>query len=78
VVDDPVGAERAGHVHVPGAAHGGHLRAQRLGELDGERADAARRPVDQDLAVAGLRLVDRPELKHIRGAAPVVDDGLHR
>ena len=35
-------------------------------------------PVDQDLAVAGLRLVDLPELKHIRGAAPVVDDGLHR
>jgi hypothetical protein len=35
--------------HVPGAAHAGHLRAEHLGELHGEGADASRRPVDQHL-----------------------------
>ena len=35
--------------------HAGDLGTERLGDLDGERADAARRPVDQDL-LPGLDL----------------------
>ena len=49
VVDDVVGAERPDQLQVPGAAHPGHLGAEPLGQLDGEGADAARRPDDQDL-----------------------------
>src|SRR6266542_2546661 len=49
VVDDRVGADRPDEVGVPGAAHAGHLGTERLGDLDGERADAAGRAVDQDL-----------------------------
>jgi hypothetical protein len=49
VVDDVVCAERSDHVHVPRAAHAGHLGAERLGDLHGERPYAARRADDQDL-----------------------------
>ena len=44
-----IGADRADEIHVRGAAHAGHLRAEGLGDLHGERAHAARRPVDEDL-----------------------------
>ena len=40
---------------VPRAAHGGHLRAERLRDLHGERAHAAGGPVDQHL-LPGLEL----------------------
>jgi hypothetical protein len=43
------GAERADQVGVAGAAHAGHLGAERPGELHGEGADAARGADDQDL-----------------------------
>ena len=48
VVDDMVGAERADQVHLRGAAHAGHLGAERFGDLHGEQPHAARRPDDQD------------------------------
>src|SRR5215211_1607413 len=49
VVDDVIGAERSREVDVPRAAHAGHLRSERPGDLHGERAHAARRAVDQHL-----------------------------
>src|SRR5919204_641452 len=49
VVDDVVGADRADQVHVPRAAHAGHVRSERLRKLHREGTDAARRTVDQDL-----------------------------
>ena len=49
VVDDVIGADRAKQLQVLRAAHAGHLGAERLGDLHGERADATRRAVDQDL-----------------------------
>ena len=42
-----VGAERLHELDVGGAAHARDLRPERLGDLDGKRPDAARRPVDQ-------------------------------
>ena len=47
VVDDVVGAEGADQVHLRGAAHAGDLGAERLGDLHGEAAHAARRADDQ-------------------------------
>ena len=47
VVEHVVGAERADEVGLVRAAHGGHLRADVLRDLHGERPDIARRPVDQ-------------------------------
>src|SRR5256885_3305866 len=49
VVDDMVSADGADHVHVPRAAHAGHVGAERLGDLYRERPDASGRTVDQDL-----------------------------
>src|SRR5437667_4329239 len=49
VIDDPVGAKRPDHVHVPRAAHRSHVRSERLGDLHGERTHASRRTVNQDL-----------------------------
>ena len=49
VVDDVIGAERSHEVDVPRAAHRGHLRAERFRDLHGERPDASRGAVDQDL-----------------------------
>src|SRR5664279_1723186 len=37
VVDDVVGADRSDQGHLGGAAHAGHFRAERLGDLHGER-----------------------------------------
>src|SRR5215204_4554722 len=36
VVDDMVRADRPDQVHVPGVAHAGHHRTERLGDLNGE------------------------------------------
>jgi len=41
VVDDVGGAQGPDELHVAGAAHPGHLCPQRLGDLHGERPDAA-------------------------------------
>src|SRR5918996_2276486 len=49
VVDDAVGTQRACDVHLAGTAHGGDLRAQHLGDLHGESADAARCAEDEHL-----------------------------
>ena len=49
VVDDVVGADRPDQVLLRRAAHAGHLSAERLGDLHGERADASSRADDQDL-----------------------------
>src|SRR5437660_10069747 len=49
VIDDMVSADRPAHLHVPRAAHAGHFGAKRFGDLHGERTDAARGTVDQDL-----------------------------
>jgi hypothetical protein len=53
VGDDVVCAERSDHVHVPRAAHAGHLSAEGPRDLHGEGPDASRRTDDQDL-VPGL------------------------
>ena len=49
VVDDVVGSERSRLLHVRRAAHRGHLRSERLRDLDGVGPDAARGAVDQHL-----------------------------
>ena len=49
VVDDMVGADRSDQVHISRAAHTGHVRAERFGDLHGERTHTSRRTVDQDL-----------------------------
>jgi hypothetical protein len=48
VVDDLVGAERPDEVELAGAADPGDAGAERLGQLDRERPDAAGGPDDQD------------------------------
>ena len=58
-VDRLVGAERAHEVVVAGARRRDHPRADRLGDLDRDRADAARAAVDEDrLADLQLRALD--------------------
>src|SRR5262249_3206778 len=47
VVEDAIGAERSRLLEVPRAADRGHMRAERLRDLDGERSDATRSAVDQ-------------------------------
>ena len=49
VVDHLVRAGRSDRVDVLRAADAGHVRSERLGDLYGERADASRRAVDEDL-----------------------------
>jgi hypothetical protein len=49
VVDDVVRTDRPDQVHVPRAAHAGHVRSERLRDLNGEGAHAPRRTDDQDL-----------------------------
>src|SRR5450756_1604140 len=49
VIDRMVGAHRSDHVHIPRAAHTGHGRAERFGDLHGERTYTSRRTVDQNL-----------------------------
>src|ERR1051326_4692134 len=55
IIEDALGAEGAHHLHVPGAAHAGHMSAERLGDLHREGANASRGAIDQD-ALAGLKL----------------------
>src|SRR6516162_8609066 len=47
VIDDPVRADRPDHVHIPGTAYAGDVRAETLRDLHGERAHASGRAVDQ-------------------------------
>src|SRR3954468_7722465 len=49
VVDDLVRAKRTNHLDVPRAADAGHARSERLRDLHGERANATRCAVDQDV-----------------------------
>jgi len=49
VIHDFICADGPDHLHIPGAADAGHVRAERLGDLHRERPDASRRAVDQDL-----------------------------
>ena len=49
VVDDVVGAERLRLLHVPRAADRCHLGSEHFGDLDGKRANAARRTVHDHL-----------------------------
>lgn len=48
VGDDVIRAEGADQLEVPGAAHAGDLRTERLGDLHRQRPDAPRRTVDQN------------------------------
>lgn len=52
--------------------HPGHVRSERLGKLHGERTDAARRTVDQDLLL-WLKLADIA--KHVEGDASGLGNG---
>ena len=62
VVDHPIGAKRPHKFHSVGAAHAGHLRTHRLRDLNGERADVARRAHDEDpVAVLNRAAVPKPE-----------------
>ena len=49
VIYDLIGANGPHHLHVPSAAHPGHLCAEGLGDWHRERAHAARRAINQDL-----------------------------
>ena len=49
VVNDMVSADGPDKVHIPGAAHPGHFRAECLGYLHGEGANTSRRASDQHL-----------------------------
>ena len=53
VVDDVVGPEAADQFRVGGAAHGGHLGAEVLGELHGHGADRTGGAVDQHRLTGG-------------------------
>src|SRR6187399_1566897 len=55
VVDNVIRADLANHVQILRAAYGGNLSAERLGDLHGKRANAARCPVDQNF-LSGLDL----------------------
>src|SRR5579884_2260578 len=61
VVEYPIGAERAHQFAISGAAHGGHLTAERLGDLNREGADTPGSAVDEN-PTAGLEpaLVAQP------------------
>jgi hypothetical protein len=66
-----VGADRADHLHVLCAGHTRDLGTECLRDLDGERSDAAGRPVDQDL----LSRLDCPivaqELEAVDAETPI-------
>jgi hypothetical protein len=49
VVNDPICADGSNHVHIPGTAYAGHIRAERLGDLHGERTHASRCTIDANL-----------------------------
>jgi hypothetical protein len=41
VVDDVIGTEGSNQIHLDQAADAGHFRAERFGDLHGERAETA-------------------------------------
>src|SRR5436309_10358483 len=49
VINDVICAERSNQIDIPRAAHAGHICTERFRDLHGERADASRRTVNQDL-----------------------------
>src|ERR1700681_505493 len=53
VIDDVIRAERLHKIDIPRTADTGHIRAERLGDLDRERSHTSRRAVDQD-SLSGL------------------------
>lgn len=57
VVDPVVGAKGQDEVGLRGAAHAAHVGTERMGQLDGEGADAACRADDQ-YVLAGLHASD--------------------
>jgi hypothetical protein len=60
VVDHLVGPDRSDQLRTVGAAHPGHLGAERLGQLDRERPHPTRRPDDEHL-MPGLDLAHIPQ-----------------
>ena len=48
VVDDVIKADRAHHLELPRAVDSGDFNVLQLGELDGNCAHAATRPIDQN------------------------------
>src|SRR2546423_15583533 len=52
VIDHAIGADRFHKIDIARAANSGDLSAERLRDLDGESADAARRAVDQNFLSA--------------------------
>jgi len=60
MVDVVVGADGPNQVCLRGTAHAGHFRAERLGDLHSESADASPRTTDQDL-LPRLQPSDIPE-----------------
>jgi hypothetical protein len=44
-----VAHDRPDHIHIPCTAYAGHICAERLGDLHGERSHASRCTIDQDL-----------------------------
>src|SRR5437870_10786906 len=55
VIDNAIGADRFDKIDIARAANAGDFGAERLGDLDGESANAARRTVDQNL-LSGLNV----------------------
>jgi hypothetical protein len=49
MINDPIGPEGSDHFHISGTAHAGHVCAERLGDLHGERSYAPGGAVDQDV-----------------------------
>ena len=49
VVDDVIGAEGSNQIDLGGTAHTSDFRTESLGDLNGKRANAARRADDQHL-----------------------------
>ena len=49
VINDLIRTDGSNHIHIARTAYASDLRAEGLGNLDGERTHAARRSVNQDL-----------------------------
>ena len=82
VVDDPVGADRAEHVELPGRINTGHDRSVRLGQLHRESPHGATRAVDQDLCPGRVRPSSRiactasePEVGTAAACSNVIEAG---
>src|SRR5437667_10595149 len=48
IINDVICADGPYHAQIPGAAYAGDIRAERLGDLHGERTHTSRRAVDQN------------------------------